>query len=269
MRTRSIHLVIAVALGLFATGCAFQKPTLRFKNAQLRETTFEGTTLDLTYTLKNPNPIGLSLASLSYGLEVEGHHVVSGKPPNGLKVPSQGSSDLVFPAHIKFQDIVPVVQVFLQKDQAAYTAKGEVGISTPLGVLRLPISYSSTFPVPKLPTISLQSPVIQSLSLAGARVVFPIQVSNRNPFPLPLGGLNANLKIAGASIGSASATSPANLAAGGAQIVELPVNISFAQTGMAVANALRTRSAHVKLDGSLNAGGMAIPVDLSQVVSFR
>jgi LEA14-like dessication related protein len=263
-----VGLVGVVALGGL-TGCGVAKPSLKFKTVQLRETNLEGTTLNVVYALKNPNPVGIQLASVAYKLEVEGKQVVAGKPPDGLKVRPRSVSELVFPAQIKFQDIVPVLLTFLNKDEARFRASGEVGISTALGVLRLPLSYEGVFPVPKVPALDLRAPRVSNLSLTGARVVFPIEVTNRNRFALPLTELAASFAIAGANVGRASAPIGAGLGAGEARTVEVPLDIDFLKAGAAVANALRKGSAPVKLEGALKVGSFSVPLNLSRNVSFR
>ena len=70
---------------LFAS--AFKKPTFTFKSVTLGDVSLTGVTLNLTYTLDNPNALGISLAQADYALFVEGHQVVAGKPPNGLASP--------------------------------------------------------------------------------------------------------------------------------------------------------------------------------------
>jgi LEA14-like dessication related protein len=269
MRARSMLVGLATLAVLSTTGCAFQKPTLKFKTAQLQDVDLEGTTLNLVYTLKNPNPIGLQLASASYALEVEGHQVVSGKPPHGLAVKAASSTDLIFPAKIKFKDIASVVQVFLEKDTASYRASGEIGVQTPIGVIKLPLSYQSTFPVPKVPSFKFQSPKIQNISLTGARISFPVLITNRNKFALPLGAFSAGFSVAGVKVGSAAASMPKEFAAGQGQVVEMPVDIDFLQAGAAVANAIRNKRAQVKLDGALKSGTLSLPINLSENLSFR
>lgn len=266
---RRLRPAALLLLALAASGCAVTRPTLSFKNARVADVDLEGTTLQLTFALKNPNPIALSLATAAYDLEVEGRKVVSGRPPNGLRMAANGTTDLSFPARIRFQDIVPALQTFLTKDKAAYRASGKVGIQTPIGVVELPLSYAGSFPVPKVPKVSFQAPRIQGLSLQGARVVFPLQVKNGNAFALPLGGLSASFTVAGARIGSAQAALPARLAAGGEQVVELPVDVNFLQVGFGVMNALKSRQAPVKLEGALKSGNASVPISLQETLRFR
>jgi LEA14-like dessication related protein len=268
MHVRTIRLSLAI-LALCAIGCGFQKPTLRFKSASLAGTDLEGTTLNVVYGFNNPNPLGLDLAEVSYALEVEGHSVISGKPPNGLSLPSKAETDLVFPARVRFLDLAPALEALLTKDVVHYKVSGSVGIQTPIGVLRYPFSYENTFGVPKIPAFAFQSPRVQSLSFTGARLVFPIQLTNQNSFPLPLGGFSAAIAIAGTQVGTSNASLPATLSGGATHVVELPLDVNFLQTGMAIANAIRGGNANVKLDGALRSGAASVPIRLEQNLPFR
>lgn len=264
-----VRLAAIAGLALSVTGCGFTKPSVAFKDARLSEVDLEGATLMIDFALKNPNPIALDLATIAYQLEVEGHPLVSGKPPNGLHVPARAETSLAFPARVRFQDVAPTVEAILAKDQASYRASGRVGIRTPIGVIELPLSHSGTFPVPKVPHLELGSPRIEGMSLRGARVVIPVQVTNRNPFALPLGGLSATLSIAGARVGTAQAALPARLAANEVHIVEIPLQVSFLECGTAVAHALSGGAARVKIEGALQSGSTSVPVKLEQELKFH
>lgn len=258
-----------VALALCTTGCAFTKPTLNLKDARATEVNLEGATLELTFALKNPNPIGFKLDSIRYKLEVEGRHVVSGQPPDGFKVAAQGSSDLVFPAHFKFLEIVPTLEALLKKDKAAYRASGAIGIKTPLGPLELPLSYDGTFEVPKMPAFEFQPPRLASISFQGARIVFPLKIWNKNTFPLPLGGVSASFAIAGQNVGTVQAPTQQYVAGNQAQVLEIPLDVNFIQAGYAVAAAIQGRSAQVQLKGALKSGAVSIPIDLNERLNFK
>ncbi len=263
------RIVVAFALALLSTGCAFTKPTLSLKDARATEVDLEGATVQLTFALKNPNPIGFKLDSVRYKLEVEGSHVVSGQPPEGLFVPAQGSSDLVFPARFKFLEIVPTLDALLRKDKASYRASGAVGIRTPIGMLELPLSHEGSFEVPKLPAFTFQPPRLQSVSLQGARIVFPLHVQNKNSFPLPLGGISASFTIAGQSVGTVQTATPQYLAGSKGQVLEIPLDVNFLQAGFAVASAIQNRSAQVQLKGALKSGKASIPINLNERLSFK
>lgn len=276
MHRQRALLLSVLALAVVLPGCAalngllkkgFQKPTLTFKTARLREASLGGATVDLVYTLKNPNPIGLSLASIDYTFFVEDKQLVAGKPANGLKLRSSGSSDLVFPASVRFQELAPALGAFLSKDVARYRAQGSVGIKTPLGVLNFPLSREGTFEVPKLPQVSLQPPRISNLSLSGATVEFPLVVVNRNSFPLPLGALTGALNVGGANVGQLTTPDLGLLDASGQRQVTVPLTISFARAASA-ASALRSGSGTVSFQGNVSSGGVAVPLSFSQATQF-
>jgi len=276
MTLKRLPLVLAVLGVLALAGCAslnkllsgaFQKPRLTFKRADLGAASLSGATVNLVYDVENPNPVGLSLAQVSYAFFVEGKQVVAGTPPNGMKLRANGSSQLVFPASVKFADLVPVVSTFLTKDQAAYKAQGSLGIKTPLGVLSFPLAHEGTFPVPKLPQVALATPRIKSLGLSGATVEFPLTITNRNGFPLPINGLTGALNIAGANVGTLSTGDLGSFAAGAQKQVVLPLNINFARAASAAA-ALRSGSANVGFSGQVLSGGAGVPLSFTQRVSF-
>ncbi len=270
-------LVLAVLSLTTLSGCAalqnllkgaFKKPSLTFKTARLSSASLSDATVDLVYEVNNPNGFGLDLASVDYSFFVEGKQVVAGKPKKGLSLKSNGKSELVFPANVKFADIVPVVETFLNKDQAAYKAQGSVGIKTPIGVLNFPLSKEGTFEVPKIPQVSFQSPRIKNVTLSGATVEFPLQIKNRNSFPLPVAGITGALKVAGADVGTLSTGNLGLLDGSGSKEVTLPLTINFARAASA-AMALRSGgNAQVKLDGRLTSDAQSVPLNLNQLLNF-
>lgn len=270
-------LVLAVLSFTTLTGCAalqnllkgaFKKPTLSFKTARLSSASLSDATVDLVYEVNNPNSFGLDLASVDYSFFVEGKQVVAGKPKKGLSLKKNGKSELVFPANVKFADIAPVVQTFLNKDKAAYKAEGSVGIKTPIGVLNFPLSKEGAFEVPKIPQVSFQSPRIKGISGTSATVEFPIEIKNRNSFPLPVAGITGALKVGGANVGNLSTGNLGLLEGSGTKQVTLPLTINLLSAASA-AMALRSGgSAQVKLDGQLTSDAQSVPLNLSQLLNF-
>ncbi|WP_342376867.1 LEA type 2 family protein [Myxococcus stipitatus] len=247
---------------------AFKKPTLTFKTARLSSASLSDATVDLVYEVNNPNGFGLELASVDYAFFVEGKQVVAGKPRKGLDLKANGRSELVFPANVKFADIAPVVETFLNKDQAAYKAQGSVGVQTPIGVLSFPLQKEGTFDVPKIPQVSFQQPRITSINLTSATVEFPLAITNRNSFPLPVAGITGALKVAGADVGTLSTGNLGMLDGSGTKQVSLPLTIHFARAASA-AMALRSGgNAKLSLDGRLTSDAQSVPLNLNQLVNI-
>ena len=119
------------------------------------------------------------------------------------------------------------------------------------------------------PKIDLGNPQITSLTLTGARLALPLKIANVNRFPLPLGGILGTVDIAGATVGRIAMPEAAPVPSNGETTVSIPLNVSFLQTGAAVAQALRSGVAEVKVDAILNAAGASIPVKVARTVELQ
>lgn len=274
------RLLLTATLALLAVasgGCAylsqffkaaFQEPTFRFLRADVTDFSLGGLTLATRWELANPNGVGLSLASMDYALAIEDRPVLSGRPPQGLTIPARGTAELVFPATVRFQDIAPVVETFLTRDQAKYRASGSIGVQTPIGVVSFPLQYDGAFEVPKLPAVRMLNPKVSALTLTGATIEFPLEVTNRNTYPLPVSQVTGGVAIAGASVGSLSTGDLGALQGRGVRTVTLPLQLNFLQAGMAVANIVRGGTATVQFNAQVQSGGQQVPLPLSQALTF-
>lgn len=247
---------------------AFQKPRLAFKTARLANVSLEGLTLDTVWNVDNPNPIGLSLARADYKLSVEGKQVVAGSPPMGLQIPAQGAAELTFPAGIKLRDIFPLAQDLATKEFARYRVEGVVGIQTPIGILDFPLAYEDQFEVPKIPAVQLQPPRVTKLSFQGTTVEFPIAITNKNSFALPLTGLTGALKVGGVSVGRVATGDLGQLNGKDTRVVNVPIDIDLWNAAGVVAQAVQGGSAPVELEGSIASGSTTVPLDVTQVLKF-
>lgn len=275
MSRRLLPLVLAVAVT--SSGCAylaqflrtaFQQPSLTFKNLGLTDISLAGLTLDTIWNLNNPNQVGLSLASIEYALAVEDKQVVAGAPPQGLQIAPGGSSELHFPANVRFQDLVAVVETFLTKDNASYRASGALGVNTPIGVIRLPLATEGQFEVPKVPLVQFGNPRITNVSFAGATVEFPLAVTNRNTYALPVNGLTGTVSLAGANIGTLSTGGFGSMEGKGVKNVTLPLQVNFLSAASAAGAIARGGNAQVQFNAQLQSGGLNLPVNVNQLVNL-
>lgn len=269
-------LALTFAVASLLSGCAalrglfqdaFKRPDLRFHRLNLKDLSLAGANLETVWALENPNPLGLSLAEIDYTLFIEGKKVVAGKPSRGLQIPANDRAFLEFPANVKFQELVPTLGVFLNQDTAKYRAEGHIGVQTPIGVLKFPLQKEGVFEVPKVPNVAFQPPRIKSMTLTGATLEIPLQITNRNSFPLPVGGITGALSIAGARVGNVSTGNLGLLQGKGAQTVMLPVTVNFA-SALQAANALRQGRGTVALSGNLQSGTASVPINLQDALNF-
>ncbi|MBS2028620.1 MAG: LEA type 2 family protein [Deltaproteobacteria bacterium] len=247
----------------------FHAPELSFNRVDLQDISLTGITVNVHFNLKNDNPVGIRIAQLAYDFRVNNHPFLAGHPPNGLTINPDTISDLSFPAHVEFRDLAATIEEFLHQDTANYTASGNIGVQTPIGVLTFPLSHSGSFPVPKLPDIQIQQPTLNNITLSSAHLTVPIALHNKNGFSIPFGGLSTQVFIGGAPAIAPTIPNQSALAPNETRVVPLGVDVNFMQAGMAVANAIRNRQANVQLRGTANIGGLQVPINLNQNLVFH
>jgi len=267
---KRLALLFAIALcacSLLRGVTDFREPSVSFKDASLSDVSLGGATVNLTLTVHNPNPQGISLAETDYKLSVAGKQLVAGKPAAGLRIAPGGSSDVVLPAQVRFAYVGDSIAAVLRQEQLPYRAEGHIGVSTPIGVLPIAFSKEGTLPLPRIPSVELQPPRIAELSLTQATLDVPLTLLNPNSFPLPLGSVVGDLSIDGTGVGRIAAPDLGRIEARGTRTVAVPVTVRFAQA-LTAARALREGRARVALDGQLSSGGASVPVHVERDVDF-
>ncbi len=268
---------LVAAVSVLVSGCAllsqlltdaFQQPTFRFKNVALHSASLAGISLDTVWQLDNPNAVGISIATIDYALFIDTKQVVAGTPLKGLQIPANGSTDLTFPAEIKFLDIVPAIEALLTKDTASWRVEGSIGLQTPIGIIAFPIAMEDVFETPKLPAVQFANPRVTNITLQGATVEFPVSVTNRSSFPLALSEVVGTVSIAGTSVGTLSTGTLGQLDAKGTRQVSLPLTINFFSAGSALVSAINGGNANLKFDAQVQSGGTQVPLKLDQWVNF-
>lgn len=252
-----------------AVSASFERPSLAFRDVKLDHVDFKGADVNLLFDVTNPNSNGLDLGAASYALAIEGKQIATGAPPHGLQVPGKGTATVTLPAHVVWDQLAPALEAVLSKKTLSYKASGSLGVNSPVGLINLPLEHEGVIEPPHLPGVELQAPRIVSLHLSGARLALPLKLTNANAFPLPLGALDGIVEIEGARVGTVALPQPPALKAAGEQTIELPLDVSFVQTGFAVASALKSGAAHIKLDGTLRSLGASLPLHIDRNVQFQ
>jgi LEA14-like dessication related protein len=153
------RLVLAALFFLSLNGCAvvraalckaFERPTLSFQKIEAARWSLDGVDLNVIFRVDNPNDLALEIAKVDYQFEVEGHRVFQGSPNRGVQLPAKGSRDLVFPARVRFIEVLPAVTAIFTKSNLRWKASGTLGVDTPIGILDYPLSKSGRVAVPDL-----------------------------------------------------------------------------------------------------------------------
>jgi LEA14-like dessication related protein len=275
---RTLRPAVVAALLLALAGCAevtklarsaFAEPKLTFRSASLQALDLEGATIGFQFDLENPNAFGLSLARLGYGVEVEGSRVATGDLPGGLKIPASGTAPVTFPVHVRFQDVPGIVSILGSRDRIAYRLSGNVGVSTPIGVIDLPLSHQDTLALPRLPGFAIDGLAIRSVSFDSVGLDVKVRVKNPNAFPLPGGRIAYALSVAGSPVARADGQATQHLQGGQSAVVTIPVKVDLARAGLAATELVRGEAVDVRLTGTADVAGVPVPLDLAARLPAR
>ncbi len=256
-------------------GCAFLRaitggvqPELTFREVRFTGWSLDQVQLDLVYELDNPYDVPLKLAEVAYQLEIEGKKVLSGAPKQGLQIQARRKQELVFPASVHFLDVIPTVKALFTKSSLGYRASGRLGVSTPVGVVGMPISKTGLIEVPKLPSVDIASVSMPKKGLTDATLSVGLDVTNRNAFALPVTGVDYALQLAGASVGGGKAKG-AMLQPGEKRRIEIPVGVNLVGASQGLLSLVAGKPADVGLKGQLGLGKVEAPLDLKKRLSLK
>lgn len=247
----------------------FKKPTVAYRSASLSDVSLSGATLNVVTNVDNPNAVGLSLTDVDYKLSIDGSQVATGKPPEGLEIPANGNADVTLPASFKFTDLGQAVSTVLEKGSAGYKAEGTIGLKTPVGVVRVPLSHEGTFKLPAMPGITLGTPRLTNVAIDHATVELPVTLTGKGNLPVPLQALQAAVTIGGARIGEVSAKDLGTLEPGASRSVTLPLTVPFSGAVEAAQAMLKGGSVPIALDGQLQSGPAPVPFQLKTTANFK
>ena len=272
---RFTTLALLLAFTLAGSGCTtlralfgdVTKPEFTFKRLKLEGMSFESVTLGLVYEIDNPYEIPIELAHVDYQLAVAGKRLFSGSPNEGVKIPAGRKKEITFPAQVRFAELGSAVQTIFTKSKLDYRASGNVGLATPVGQLRFPISKSGTFDRPDLPAIRIADVKAPRLTGTSAELRVLLDVTNTNPFPMPLEQVQYGLKLAGSQVGTGSVRG-ADVAPGKTRRLELPLKVGLLDAGRSVTRFIAGDATDVEVTGKLDFGSLTGPFEVAKRLSL-
>jgi LEA14-like dessication related protein len=119
-----------------------------------------------------------------------------------------------------------------------------------------------------VPLVQFGNPRITNVSFAGATVEFPLAVTNRNTYALPVNGLTGTVALAGSNIGTLSTGGLGSMEGKGVKNVTLPLQVNFLSAATAATAIARGGNAQVQFNAQLQSGGLNLPVNVNQLVNL-
>jgi LEA14-like dessication related protein len=252
--------LLILSVGLMAiTGCSELEPFLpkvKFDKLSVRDITFQEANVDFVFSIENPNPVGVNLASFSYALGFEEIQLLSGDNADGFELKAMGSSKLELPVDLIFADAWNTVQATRGIDDIGFGLDGNFGFDIPeLGEVKVPYDAGGSFPALRTPQISLQALRATKVDLftQTASLELDLGIDNDHFSTLFFNGLDYDLKLGGSSVADGLIADLAEVDGANSETVVLPININLLNVGSSVVNALTGNGAlDVKLAATVN-----------------
>ena len=129
-------------LGSLAQGVGFSNPTVEVTGVQVLDVSLTGAELGIYFQANNPNPIGLTLATLEYEVFLNGNSLGSGENQRPVALPKRGASSFSVTYAFSAQELVSAGLSALTSSKHDVMIKANIGIDTPVGVLPFELEYS-------------------------------------------------------------------------------------------------------------------------------
>lgn len=240
-------------------------PQVEFKRLKVDQASFTGLDTTFVFSVSNPNPIKVKLASFNYDLDLAGHDLLQGNQRDGLTLEAQGDSKIAFPVSITFAEIVKLVGDVSGKDELPFAFKGSIGFDTPLGAIKIPFQEKGKFPVLHAPKVRFQGVRVGKLDLLkqSATINVDLGFTHQGGGALSLAGFDYDLTLGGRKVLEGLIEDAGSVAAGQEKTVSLPVTLNLLQVGATIVDAITKKTKmEVGLDAKLSVGTPLGPIPL-------
>ncbi|RMH72686.1 MAG: hypothetical protein D6675_04025 [Gemmatimonadetes bacterium] len=263
-------ILVVMLAGCTAIEQLIQKPTVQFKDVKLKDPSLFDATFVFAFEVHNPNLIGGSISQLTYDFDVNGQNFLEGVLDQGISIPAGGSSVVELPLQVEYLGFLNSVADFVHKDAVPYDLKGTFRV---LG-FDIPYRKTGSIDIPDLPKVSVSAVEIENLSMMGASLVFSVELDNRNPFAVNLGGLDYQITLGDTPFAEGVSRSVPPVAGGSKTTLEIPLDVNFLQLGQAAYNLLTQTATGYGISGNMNfdvpaLGEKQFPFSHSGNVSLR
>ncbi|ORC37926.1 hypothetical protein B4O97_02710 [Marispirochaeta aestuarii] len=215
------------------------RPTAEFEKVEITGLSFDRADLLFYVTVRNPNSIGLKLAGLEYDLAMENQSLIRGNLDKGVDLRAGESALLEVPVSLGYANIFNTVQTAREKDELDY--KVDLGFTFTIpgySSLKVPLSFTGTVPVPKLPSLNLASLQVRNVSLTRIDLELQLEVFNPNKFTIDLNNFNYDLTVAGRPWVRGSKVRPLSFRGKSTSTAAIPLSLNIVEVGRSVVDLL-------------------------------
>jgi len=251
MSRKIITLIFAVAAFMIWSCTAIveqeliDKPVVIYEGMSVTKNSLLESSPVFRFRVENSNPMNLRIRNIAYDFKINDRKFIKGIVDKGLRVKAVSSERLTLAVTFNYLDIGSVARI-IGTDTITYDLSGFVRV----GPFPVPYQTSGIMEIPKLPEIALTRVDISDFSFTEPSVmIFVLDLENIQEFPVHPHGLSYTIRLGGREF--ASGLIRPSMDARYGSTVEIPVKISFSESGWAVDDVLTKSSSDYELSGEL------------------
>lgn len=240
-------LLISLLAIFFLTSCNtlrdladVQKPSVRYSSMSIQDLSFQNVTLLFDFEIENPNSFGVSADQYQYEFFINGQKFITGFQNEKVRIENNSSTTIHVPVSLTFSEVYNTFSSLVRQDSLAYRLATEVQFDIAgVGKQRVPVSAEGNLPIPKLPSIKLNSFDVKEFSLMGAEMVAVFQVENPNSFGISITNTFYNLDVNEKEWLNTTLEKTIKLGGSESKLITIPIRLNSTQMGAALLDMIR------------------------------
>ncbi len=236
---------------LILSGCAsvqemakktLEKPKMSIASATVQKLSFKNITMLFNVKVENPNLFGLNLAGLTYDLKLNDTAFLQGEQNAGISIPANKSSIIQLPLTLNYANIYKTIRSLNYSDKTKYSLDLELAFNIPvIGFRTFPLGHSGEFPLPKLPSLKIDSIKLEKLTVTKADLSLILKIKNPNVFAFAINKMDYNLDVGEKNWLNGLSEIKTNVSAKKESIVSIPISLNFFEIGRTAFKLLNSR----------------------------
>jgi LEA14-like dessication related protein len=271
-------LIVTDAVAAKTAAAVGQKsdPEVILKEKRIVDPSLSGMTLAFHLILKNPASTPLVLARYDYKVMIDEAEYLNLRVDldEPLRIEAQGEIVIALPVKLTYENLFQAVPGLKDKDLAfCYVAGGMTFQDEKRRAKRVPIAFSSDFPIYRGLEFAPAPVEVKSLTVGGAEIVAGVVVRNPNGFSFTLDRLTYSLELIGRSVSQGVRGERAKVGAKGEATFSFPLTLDFYELGRPVYDGLAQPPVAVRVSGEAEIttpwGSWRVAFDQSGKVAVR
>lgn len=238
------------------------RPSASVERVRLQNVGLDALTLGFEIDVVNPYDFALPLTDLDFALRTDGKSFLDGTTDVGGSVPALGHRTISLPVDVSYRGLMETVARIRPGQVVPYSATLGLHVNVGATPLVVSVDHSGELPVPNAPSVEIGSIRWDEISLQSVRGTLDLELGNTNEFAFTLAGLDYDVGLAGRQVALGRTRPELALEPGQTGTLQIPVQFSPADVGLALLNVLRSDDVDYEFSGSLELGTPFGPMQL-------